>query len=244
MTRSLQDGDVLDTLGKRLRHARTTRGLKVGALASQLGISRTSLNQWESDAVRNPDSVKLGQFSRICDVNLDWLIKGEDEHELATSTRRTINKRREPSHDGSNDSMIKVGKVLPEVSSALTAHARDWDMTPRSHWSIPEQILELGFNAEPKSCIMKRVSTREGTEFGLDRGDYLLIDTSRRLIDEPGIYIIADPHAMSARRALVTLDNTVLQIKVVADDNSKVYPRDTGENPTVLGRVMGIFKPA
>lgn len=247
MIRSLQSGEVLDTLGKRLKHVRTTQGLKIGALATQLGISRTSLNQWESGAVKNPDTLKLGQFSRICDVNLDWLIKGDEAEvnlELASSARRKIDKRRGVVRESSGDDLLKVGKVLPEVTSTLTAHAKGWDMTPRALWSIPEQILELGFNADAPSCIMKRISTREGTEFGLDRGDYVLIDTSRILIDEPGIYVLADPGGLSARRALVTLDDNKLRITIVADDDKTAAPRDNGDNPTVLGRVMGIFKPA
>lgn len=247
MSRSLQSSGVLDTLGKRLRHTRTTRGIKIGELAHQLGISRTSLNQWESGAVKNPDTIKLGEFSRICDCNLDWLIKGEsdeEKQELATSARRPRTKRSRSGGTSDDENALKIGSVVPEVASSLTAHAQAWDMTPRAHWSIPEQILELGFNAEPKSCIMERVSTRDGAEFGLDRGDYVLIDTSRRLIDEPGIYILADPRALSAHRALVTAENTTLRITVVADDDQKVYPRESADNPTALGRVMGIFKPA
>ena len=232
---------TLETMGGRIRAVRKARRLKLGAVASQIGLSRTSFSMWEVDRVTNPDVDKLRRFSSLVDVSLDWLIdrKGKDPEFLGVSSALPKKPTKKAQTETSSDLTVDI----PEVAPSLGAHAKAIDFNARHYWSLPLDVLELGFNCNAEATVVKRVVTRDGKEFGVARGDYVLIDTSRTQIDEPGLYIIADPDGVCARRALVDLDNDELHITVMADDTSRSSPQDSGDKPVVLGRVMGIFKP-
>ncbi len=235
----------LETVGGRLRAVRKARGLFLASTATKIGLSRTSLHQWESGAVQRLDKEKLGTFVKLVDVSLDWLLerKGE-EPDLTPPSRRRRRSKEEPTPIAIPSGVVNsVEHFIPEVAAALSAHAKQIDMTPRALWAIPHQVLEIGFNAEPGSTVVKRVAVQSHASFGLSRGDYVLIDTSRTRIDEAGTYLVADPAGLSAHRVLIIDNNGTLEVSSVADDLQRSFPQPTVDNLIPLGRVMGILKP-
>lgn len=241
-----KDLPQLDTIGGRIKAVRMALKLRLGDTANKIGVSRTSLGQWEADAVKNPDVEKLAAFTSLTDVSLDWLIEGKgDDPEFLAQARRS--KPRVVTEESGIDARTRRAATqpqVPEVASSMAAHATAIDMTPRAFWSIPQEVLELGFNVEPSHAVVKRVVTREGGDFGLSRGDYVLVDISRTRIDEPGTYLLADPEGKSARRARVEERAGRLEIVVLSDDVVRDNPQAPEDNVVVLGRVMGIFRPA
>jgi transcriptional regulator with XRE-family HTH domain len=247
-----RDGD-LETLGGRLKAARLAKGLGLSDAARRIGLSRTSLNQWESNSVKNPDLEKLLEFSKLTEVSLDWLAhregKDPDFTAMGSLTKppgRPVHLREVTSRAGhahTPEEPIAVAGI-PEISGALSVHATGLNMTPRAFWNMPAGVVELGFHATPGSVVIQRVLTRDGADFSLKRGDYVIIDTSRNRIDEPGIYLLSDPEGKSARRALVTSEGNGLKITVIADDINRHTEDVSSIDAVVLGRVMGIFQPA
>lgn len=240
-----KESPQLDTLGGRIRAVRTALKMRLGDTANKIGVSRTSLGAWEADEVKNPDVDKLAAFTSLTKISLDWLVEGTGDDPEFLAARRTA-KPRLVTDDATPDPKSRrspMQEQVPEVAPSLAAHASAIDMTPRAYWSMPHEVLELGFNVEPSHAIIKRVVTREGSEFGLSRGDYVLIDVSRTRIDEPGTYLLADPEGKSARRARVELQNGKLQIVILSDDVVRDNPQAAEENIVVLGRVMGVFHP-
>lgn len=239
-------GETLGTLGKRIRAVRRSRGIKLITCAREIGVSRTSLHAWEADAVKSPDGAGLLAFVKLTDISLDWLV---DQKGAAPdlAPRGKKNARRgavngptaaAPDHPG-----VQFDDI-PEVAPSLTRHAGAIDKTPRAFWRLPREVAEMGFNATPGALVVKRVVTREGGEFGVARGDYVLIDTGRTRIDEPGLYLIADPGGRSARRALVERVDGVLRVILLADDVDRENSEfEAADSAVVLGRIMGIFKP-
>ena len=243
---SSTDDKLLETLGGRIKAVRTARGLKLGAVAAHIKLSRTSLSQWEANAVRNPDVEKLGAFVELTNVNLDWLIKreGEDPDLAPAQTRRRRASNRAAAMTSGDTGALPAESPIPEVAPLLSVHAAEINLTPRALWVIPHQVLEIGFNTVADRTVIKRIVTRSSPEFGLSRGDYILIDTSRQRIDEPGIYIVADVEGRSACRVLIVEKGDNLEIAVFSDDLQRSYPQATVDNLIPLGRVMGVFKPA
>lgn len=231
------------TLGERIRAVRTALSLPLRDTANKIGISRTSLGQWEADAVKNPDTTRLKEFAALTEINLDWLIAGRGEPPAFLTQRRRRARggaATEVMGDNAMPERPLSQQSIPEVAPSLTAHAAAIDITPRAWWSIPQEVLELGFNAMPSSTVVKRVMTLDGDAFGLERGDYVLIDGSRTRINEPGLYLLADPEGKCAMRALV---DDKLRIARIGDDTLRGQPQIDADKITVLGRVMGIFKP-
>lgn len=78
----LHDPDTPDlrTLGGRIRAVRKARKLTVVAAAREVGISRVSFSQWESNVVKDPGVTSLLKFTELCEVDLNWLLdrKGTD----------------------------------------------------------------------------------------------------------------------------------------------------------------------
>lgn len=247
MLQSAGDDKTLETFGGRVRAIRKARGHGVTSVAKQIGLSRTSFNQWEADQVKNPDVKKLGAFVQLVDCSLDWLIerKGPDPDLTLPKARRRRGSAAPMPIVSPGDAVGPVMEPpIPEIAAALTLHAKEIDFSPRALWTIPHQVLEIGFNTVPQSAVIKRVITRDGDEFGMSRGDYCLIDTSRRRIDEAGVYVVADPEGICARRVLIVDKQGRLEIAAFADDTSASTPHTSVDKLEPLGRVMGILKPA
>lgn len=245
----MRDADGLDTIGGRMRAARRAKGLKVTEAAAQIELSRTSLTQWEADGVSKRDEKKLAAFVKLVDVNLDWLVnrKGPDPDLTPPADRRRkaranaeVIARR--AMNGSGDELMDA--PIPEIAPSLTAHASHIDLTPRALWIIPHQVIEIGFNSEPETTVIKRIVTHSQVECGLERGDYVMIDTSRKQIGEAGIYMVADPEGKSARKVVIVKKDGCFEIAGVADDLQRNGPQESVDKLLPLGRVMGIFKPA
>jgi len=68
----------METLGSRLRFARSAAGLSQEAVAKQFGISRVSVTQWEADKT-SPDRDKLPALAELLGTTMPWLMQGQGE---------------------------------------------------------------------------------------------------------------------------------------------------------------------
>lgn len=73
---TVQPIQILQTLGDRLRFARTEARLSQQDVADLLGTSRPTVTQYELGTSR-PDQAKLPILCKILSTNLDWLMTGE-----------------------------------------------------------------------------------------------------------------------------------------------------------------------
>lgn len=86
----------LDTLGKRLKHAREQKGIKQNHAAKKIGVAPSTLAGYEKD-FRDPDSDTLAKLAEMYDANLDYLLTGvektkSDLDEATTNMIREFNK--------------------------------------------------------------------------------------------------------------------------------------------------------
>lgn len=70
----------MDTLGKRIRLSREAAKLSQSDLATAIGISSQSVNQWESGS-KAPSRKNLIKAARILNAPLDWLLYGGERPE-------------------------------------------------------------------------------------------------------------------------------------------------------------------
>jgi hypothetical protein len=126
-----------------------------------------------------------------------------------------------------------------EIKAAMSSHATGLDKAaPQAKWSIPREVLTLGFNCDPEQALIKRVRVAYTMTDGTPvlRGDYVLIDASRNTINEPGIYYVADPR--EAKRIHVNADEATGELIARATGHTETIPINDLE---VLGRVMAVF---
>jgi transcriptional regulator with XRE-family HTH domain len=238
----------LNTIGSRIRAVRVARGMALGECAKEIGVSRTSLSQWEAGNVKDPNITALTALTEVMDCSLEWIIERKGPDPVLSPSIAAPRRRRPPvGHEGAPESPL-IGNsppadTVPEISPALQDHAGGLDMAPRAVWNIPGAVQELRFNSTLGQTAIMRVLASELTEGGGERGDYVLIDTSRKRIDEAGIWLIADPVGGSARRVHARQDGERLRVVALSDnleqENQELDPFRT----PALGRIMGIFRP-
>ncbi|MCK1671058.1 helix-turn-helix domain-containing protein [Bradyrhizobium sp. 150] len=128
--------------------------------------------------------------------------------------------------------------AVAEINPTLSAHAKQLDIRPKAQWAIPREVLSLGFNCEPDHAVIQRTKHNytlpDGTP--VTHTDYFLLDASRNVIDEPGLYYVADPTGREAKRVLATDEDG----KLVVRFHGEAEPMDV-EGLDVLGRAMAVF---
>jgi len=124
-----------------------------------------------------------------------------------------------------------------EIKPRLSAHAKMLDIEPQATWSIPREVLTLDFNCDPDQALIKRSlidgpPLPDGTP--VCRGDYALIDATRNVINEPGLYYVADPEGKEVRRVVAVGAELAVTLQSTGEAVNK-------EDLVVLGRVMAVF---
>lgn len=74
-------------LGDRIKLCRKNKDLTQSELAKQLGVSTSSLGQYETGSAR-PNIETLTLISEICNVTTDWLLKGTANNEISSFIRQ------------------------------------------------------------------------------------------------------------------------------------------------------------
>lgn len=69
----------MEQISKRIRAARTVKGISQQRRAVALGVHRATVAHWERDSGFTPTLDNLGELSRALDVRIDWLICGDVE---------------------------------------------------------------------------------------------------------------------------------------------------------------------
>src|SRR5512138_2601518 len=63
----------METLGQRIKFARTQAKLKQHEVAAHFGIDRVNISQWESDTTK-PDIDRLPALAKLLNTTVEWLI--------------------------------------------------------------------------------------------------------------------------------------------------------------------------
>lgn len=91
-------------IGDRIKEVRLRSGLTQEALASQMGIAKTTLTGYEK-GYRDPKSDKLAKIAIICDTTVDYLLG--QTHEIRKPVMTDILYISRPTGDESTDELRK-----------------------------------------------------------------------------------------------------------------------------------------
>src|SRR5690349_17191257 len=70
----------MNTVGGRIQSARVARGLTMDQLATKVGVTKSSISQWESGKISNLTADNLLKLSNILQVSARWIWLGKDQH--------------------------------------------------------------------------------------------------------------------------------------------------------------------
>jgi transcriptional regulator with XRE-family HTH domain len=243
------NAQLFATVGSRIRAVRLARDLSGEDIAKKLKIARPTLVNWETGATVNVPDERIDAFAKLTQVSAKWLRDGQGDPPPLDFSKVPEKYRKAPAGRLVADqtplppsNVIQLeshGAQVTEITPRASAHAKALDTAPQATWSIPREVLTLGFNCDPEQGFIKRVPSdgpplADGTP--VNRGDYVLIDSSRNVINEPGLYYVSDPTGKEVRRVVVTKDGEKL-VGTLQLTNQSIDL----EGLEVLGRAMAVF---
>jgi transcriptional regulator with XRE-family HTH domain len=247
MTSQHSANDHLATLGGRLRAVRLAKELSADEVAAHLKVKRPTYSLWELGKVDRVPEHRIDAFAELTGVSAQWLLhRTGKQPDLPMGNRSGRRRSRSNPPVGISPALAPAPAQpdLPpsnvvEITPKASAHARALDTAPQAKWSIPREVLTLGFNCDPEEGFIKRVPIDgpplpDGTP--VNRGDYVLIDSTRTEINEVGLYYVADPNGREVKRVLASQEEGELVVRF--QGASEKLSVDELE---VLGRAMAVF---
>jgi transcriptional regulator with XRE-family HTH domain len=239
----------LSSLGERLTAVRVAKNMNLAEAAKIVGTSKQSFSGWQTGRTKPKDVNQLYRFCEATETDLTWLVEGKGEpprflygkhvanfEDIVQDTRQvTVIATKRPV-----TGMVPVSELLdsrgnvsvPQISGHLAEHAKGLSTEmPLAGWSIPVETILVSFHCIADHCVMMRV-TQTDREF--QRGDYLLLDTSRNRLDEPGTYLVSDGETVF--RAAAEFDQAKGKMRIVRLDNGEAI-----EAETAMARVMAVM---
>jgi len=242
-----QTTDRLATLGGRLRSVRLARGLTAETIAKELEVSRPTITTWEADKVEKVSEDKLKAFSRLTNVSFEWLLAG-----VGAPPDLPLDIPSDKFKGMRTDQIIKTIHHGPDLARDMVAVPDHGSATPdaanaqpQARWMIPRDVLSYAMNCDPTRTIIQRVlAAPPSRDIGFARGDFILIDTSRTKINEPGTYIIIDGDTdLSSWTWALARDQDDGPLSVTIYDHAKPPLVETlNSNRSVSGRLMAVLR--
>lgn len=164
------------TFASRLRSVRKALRLRGEELGPQIGVSRTSISNWENGAGIREDN--LAALAERLGVAPAWLLSREGPDPEPAGSPFNATQATSLSHQ----KMVEV----PEIETLPQAHSEALSKMPIARWALPHHVVFHWMMAPGGSLVVKQ--TRSDNLPHHRRGDYLFIDTSVVEATAPGMY--------------------------------------------------------
>lgn len=158
------DGQALDTVGKRLKHARVVLNGNVPAtvVAPHIGVTNVTISRWENEATANIGADDLSNAARVYGVPLTWLANGGEPpiartgkplFEIKRSRGRDVARSVSISAMTGTDELDFVSKALDECRAKHRRAAEDGGSA--------EDLARLKARTESYVAIMLEVAAEQ-----------------------------------------------------------------------------------
>lgn len=96
------------SIGKRLKQARKHRHMTQKILASQVGVSRSTITNIEIDRLDTPQPVVINMICNVLAINKDWLLDGVGSMERESDISNNI------LNSGTYTNLLKAMELLSD----------------------------------------------------------------------------------------------------------------------------------
>lgn len=111
------------SLGRRIEHARTAKGLSQAELARRLAIKPGTLSSWEQDR-STPRANLLNTLAGILGVSLLWLLNGDDSGGTGAPVEQDDMERVRRKLAQAGRLHTELAALLQEISTELSPPSR------------------------------------------------------------------------------------------------------------------------
>lgn len=202
----------------RLRSQMIRKGLNPKTLAERANVGRSFVYDILSGRSCNPTSGKIASIADELGVSMQYLLNGV--HSTSSNIQR-----------GWAD-IAKISKLQVENTADKNIVVSIEDHNP-THYFTETWIRET-IESAPENIRSLRISC-DSMQPSLQADDYILIDTSKKNISPPGIFVIFDGVSLKARRLEMLSPGKIL---VRADNNSYSQYETTPQEINIIGKMI------
>jgi len=205
------------TIGRRLKEERERLGLSQPAFADLAGASKGSQIAWEK-GVASPNAVALASFAKA-GVDLLYVVTGE---RVKTT----------PATGAVAPSFVMVPRYDLAASAGPGYHVSSEQVVDYLAFKADWIRNALGVAQKNLALISVKGDSMQPT---LTDGDLVLVDISRKMIEDSGIYVIHLSDTLMVKRVQRHLDGSL----TVTSDTSKYSPERVTASDGKLFHVVG-----
>jgi transcriptional regulator with XRE-family HTH domain len=205
---AMPDGDMAQTIGKRLRLAREARGLSGGDIAKACEVSRQAVSQWESDETQ-PAIGNLEKAAARLTVSLEWLRTGHgpppDLRLIPVAGRKKLGR----------PAVVKpppppLPGMIPEQAMGIDAGPLLLDGRIHDWWKLPNGLVNETLRTSSPFLVVLRMMS-DAMEPGIKLHDFIVLDRADTTPIDGKIYAIDNGLSLILRRVLVAGDDVTLR---------------------------------
>lgn len=210
----------MNTLGERLKAARSEAGLTQTQLASEIGVSQNAIQKIE----KGGETKYIIQLAKVLDVSAEWLQFGTGEMKAT---------------EAEDEEEIVIDVLDHAASAGYGAYNGDMVEIVRQLRYVPEQFHQLfrGMNPEKIRVVSAKGDSMQPT---IDHGDLLFLDISINYFDGDGIYVFNYGDYNYVKR----LQKAGRTLRVISD-NSELYAKwelegEEADSIYIIGKVRAV----
>lgn len=225
----------METLGKRIFNLRKQKQLSREALGKRIGVSKTSIKNWEDDE-NTPKHEYLDKLSYVFDRSIDYLVDGKADSPVMELPSNIVAIGRPSEY-----APVKI-EYLDIKASCGSGYANEDFPTAHSEYLSVEFLRDNDLPIDGKGVIVMH-SCNDSMGYTIPNASLIIVNTNNREFDNfvnNKIYVFSVDGEMICKRAIKNLDGTVL----LKSDNpdKQTYPdqlitRDTFGHFDLFGRV-------
>lgn len=147
-------------IGKRIKKARHIRNVTLDEIASKVGVTKSTIQRYETGQIQNPKIPVLHSIANALNVNPAWIVgKVNDMEPLQEEQPRILKYYNALNSIGKQEAEKRVEELTyitkyteksssvvkmpePEYNTLNAAHADDYDSAPESMKQLEEDIMD------------------------------------------------------------------------------------------------------
>jgi transcriptional regulator with XRE-family HTH domain len=211
-------------IGIRLKMEMARQGLTSVELARRADVKTSFIYDILNGKSANPSPVKLAKLAESLHCSIAYLIGSVEDPKPGPSTEDT----------GGVSDFAAIAWLRVEVRSGMNGQLVTGNDAPclfRAAWLAQE----LRVRAQDVRLV---AVTDDNMEPTLSIGDFLLVDTGKKLPSPPGLFVVFDGMALMTRRLELLPQSSAPALRVISDNARYGTSEQPLDDVRIIGRVI------
>lgn len=245
----------MDTLGKRIKYARSLTGLSQAQVAAEFGIDRVNVTQWEGDTTK-PEIERLPVLATLLKTTVDWLLeakgvmpgKGADNLQPKPQAKpRPLAKASDEVRELDARAGAGGGGVFDLINVTDDGGNQISAEVVKDHWRIPESYLRGELRLEASKAVIIEITGDSGYDpsnphapGSVFPGDRVIVDARDTRPSPPGPFLVYDGTGLVVKLCEPVHGSDPPTVRLLSRNPTYTpYTIALDEGHVIVGRVRG-----